>query len=81
MTRLEGSNTNVGQYEILWDGNSVWVNAVSCIGRYGKAQGELYYSGHNSGNCVSKELFSDWQRRIQNIFGIQVPDAARPLWG
>lgn len=80
MKSIEGNSYNVGQYEILWDGNSVWINTFSCIGRYGKAQGELYYSGRNSGDCVSRELFSDWKLRVKNVFGIDVPDEARPIW-
>ena len=68
------------RYEILWDGNTVWVNTVSCIARFGKMQGELYYSGKNSGDCVSKETFIAWKQRVLDTFGIEVPMVAMPLW-
>ena len=43
-------------------------------------QGELYYSGKNSGDCVSKETFIAWKQRVLDTFGIEVPMVAMPLW-
>ena len=40
----------------------------------------MYYSECNSGDCVTKELFSDWQRRVLDLFDIDVPNEACPDW-
>lgn len=41
----------INPYKIRYDGNSIWINTTSCIGRYVKSKE----------NFVTKELFLNWK--------------------
>jgi hypothetical protein len=77
---ITGINERFSVYQISWDGWSVWVNAPVCIGRLGPMRGELYYSGCNDGDVVTREGFTSWCERILKTFNIRVPEVARPQW-
>lgn len=77
---ITGTNERFSAYQISWDGWSVWVNAPVCIGRLGPMRGELYYSGCNDGDVVTREGFTSWCERIFKTFNIRVPEEARPQW-
>jgi hypothetical protein len=78
-------------FEITSDGRTVWVNNISCIGRFGRGGIDIHKSLAQQVSGESECLYcthglptdKDWttfQEKMKELHGVDVSDDHRPLW-
>lgn len=78
-------------YEITSDGRTVWINNISCIGRFGRGGIDIHKDLSQQVSGESECLYcthglptdKDWvtfQEKMKELHGVDVPDKHRPTW-
>lgn len=82
-----------GEYEVLADGNTVWVNGPGggCIARFGRGGIDIHHTvqkqmefGEQCLQCThTRPTVHDWtlfQAGMMRHYGICIPEQHKPVW-